>query len=62
VFFCVFLIFSVLRMQFFDLYQVPPEAGTVADDTGAEEAIVPTDMNLLTGHLLVCSRVQSRVA
>jgi hypothetical protein len=49
-------------MQFFDLYQVPPEAGTVADDTGAEEAIVPTDMNLLTGHLLVCSRVQSRVA
>jgi len=28
--------------------QVPPEAGEAADDTGAEEAIVPTDMNLLT--------------
>lgn len=28
--------------------QVPPEAGATADATGAEEAIVPTDMNLLT--------------
>ncbi|KAG0606916.1 hypothetical protein M758_9G178800 [Ceratodon purpureus] len=28
--------------------QVPQEAGGPADETGAEEAIVPTDMNLLT--------------
>lgn len=30
--------------------QVPAESGQ-EDDTGAEEAIVPTDMNLLTGPL-----------
>jgi hypothetical protein len=35
---------------FFPL-QVPAETGE-ADDTGSDEAIVPTDMNLLTGRPL----------
>jgi hypothetical protein len=30
------------------MQQVPPEDGS-PDETGKEEAIVPTDMNLLTG-------------
>lgn len=39
------------------LTQVPPESGRSAQtgieyDTGSEEAIVPTDMNLLTGTML----------
>lgn len=33
---------------YFSLPQVPAESGEV-DDTGYDEAIVPTDMNLLTG-------------
>lgn len=32
--------------------QVPPENG-MPDDTGYEECIVPTDMNLLTGKLFL---------
>ncbi len=31
--------------------KVPPESGA-PDDTGMEEAIVPTDMNILTGEIV----------
>jgi hypothetical protein len=38
--------------------QVPPEKG-MPDDTGYEECIVPTDMNLLSGKLfLIRTRLQ----
>jgi uncharacterized caspase-like protein len=33
--------------------QVPPENGAPGE-TDTEEAIVPTDMNLLTGHFMIC--------
>lgn len=39
---------------------MPAESGEV-DDTGVDEAIVPTDMNLLTGSLPQTFRVPSIV-
>jgi hypothetical protein len=38
-------------MHLASFVQVPSEDGSV-DDTGVEEAIVPTDMNLLTGEAI----------
>lgn len=40
--------------------QVPAEGGAV-DETGVEEAIVPTDMNLLTGHWSFFQAAKSNV-
>ena len=48
---CSFALAGLQRMHLASSVQVPSEDGSV-DDTGVEEAIVPTDMNLLTGEAI----------